>query len=417
MHCQHCGNKYEPSAVYCSKCGKPLLQDAQANEQTQAIVIQEHELFIREASASLVPEQAPVRNRRNRAGAGRKFIIALVPVVVFITTSAGVFSYYIYESDLNDHVAEWHEQAKQKAWGGKYHEAMIQLEKAAKVRPAYGALQEDMDIVNEAVAIENKINSLASELDNGALTEAGPLVKQLNTLLAGREEQIFSPLREAFADLNVRMVVVQVQNELDQINSLDALAVKLNTVNGLGGEEAVAVRKQIVDKIAIVCQQQTKELLQKKSFSEAIATVQKGMAYAPEDTNLTKLLESIHAEKQAFEKAEQERIERAMQKAAEEDLLNQTAAAQVVKVDTSFDETGSFKIHALLKNAATRPIYSVEIQYSVRGKDKQILKKGTSIAMPNYIEPNESFTFDAAVEGIEETDATVVIDHVTWYLD
>lgn len=132
---------------------------------------------------------------------------------------------------------------------------------------------------------------------------------------------------------------------------------------------------------------------------------------------MTKLLESIHAEKQAFEQAEQERIERAMQKAAEEDLLNQTAAVEVVKVDTSFDETGVFNIHALLKNAATRPIYSVEIQYSVRGKDKQILKKGTSIAMPNYIEPNESFTFDATVEGIEETDATVIIDHVTWYLD
>nr|WP_253944644.1 FxLYD domain-containing protein [Paenibacillus sp. NEAU-GSW1] len=106
-----------------------------------------------------------------------------------------------------------------------------------------------------------------------------------------------------------------------------------------------------------------------------------------------------------------------MQKAAEEDLINKTAAVELLHIETELDENGSLHINGQLKNAATRPIYSVTIEYTVHDSEGKPIESGTAKATPDFIEAGENFNFSAIVTGIEDPQVKVVVDHATWYLD
>nr|WP_243864669.1 FxLYD domain-containing protein [Paenibacillus castaneae] len=106
-----------------------------------------------------------------------------------------------------------------------------------------------------------------------------------------------------------------------------------------------------------------------------------------------------------------------MQKEAAEDLKNQTAAVDVIHIKTTLDENGDVYIEAELKNVATRPIYSVKIQYTVLDKGGKEVAKGKAAVLPDYVEPGENMSFKEAVKDVHMEDTTVIVDHITWYLD
>lgn len=118
-----------------------------------------------------------------------------------------------------------------------------------------------------------------------------------------------------------------------------------------------------------------------------------------------------------YEKREQRRLEQAMQQAAAEDLKNQTAAVEVVKIESTLDEFGDLNIVGELKNAATRPIYSISVQFIVYDADGKEVGKGKAEATPDYVDPGQKITFNSTVYGVYVENTTVVVDHATWYLD
>nr|WP_306813053.1 FxLYD domain-containing protein [Paenibacillus soyae] len=106
-----------------------------------------------------------------------------------------------------------------------------------------------------------------------------------------------------------------------------------------------------------------------------------------------------------------------MQRAAEEDLINQTAAVEFVRTEQTLDEFGDLTILGVLKNAATRPIYSVAVEFTVQSASGETIGKGTAQATPSFVEPGEEMTFTATVYGANTDECTVVVDNATWYLD
>lgn len=135
------------------------------------------------------------------------------------------------------------------------------------------------------------------------------------------------------------------------------------------------------------------------------------------DADLTSLMKRVEDEQKRYEQAEQQRIEQAMQRAAEEDLINQTAAVEVVSTDHTLDEFGDLTIVGVMKNAATRPIYEVKVEFTVQSMDGEVFGKGSASATPNYIEPGEQLSYTATIYGVNTKDVVVVVDHATWYLD
>ncbi|GGG77995.1 FxLYD domain-containing protein [Paenibacillus radicis (ex Gao et al. 2016)] len=413
MYCQHCDRKHEPDAVFCSQCGKRLAIAERANETSLEEQARQQLNTGMTQSGAAIEADVSVRTK-----AGRKpVMIGLIPVFIFILTATAVCSYFLYETKRNEQVNQWHEAAKQDALLGKYEEALHRLKEASKLRPKYASLAADTVVVEEAIAFQHSIDDISSRMSRNELTDAEPLLNQLKQQLRGREEQAFTVIREQLSELIVRMTVGQIERDLDSLQTVEALATKLNQVKGLSGKEALSLQQQIEAKIVSISYKQAELQMKKKSFSDALATVQLGMNYAAENEQLATLYGRIQKEKQKFEQDEQKRIENAMQKAAEEDLINQTAAVEVLHVGTRRDENGDFHIDGQLKNAATRPIYSVSVEYTVHDSQGKKIESGKVDATPKYIEAGETFNFTAVVHGVEDEHAKVVIDHATWYLD
>ncbi|SFE75754.1 hypothetical protein SAMN05216378_3966 [Paenibacillus catalpae] len=417
MYCHHCVREHDADAVYCSRCGR-LLEPSQrnlqqGNEESQAAALEVWDLAKEQAGSALETSQLPVRQT-----AGRKtFLIGLIPVVVLVVIAAVLLSYYLYEARLNNRVLDWQETARQEALAGKYEEAFRQLNKAADARPGFKPVQADLKIVEEALSLDRMMTEIQQRLDDQDLDKAATQLEQLKSKLRGREEPIFGRVRNQVEELSTKVTVLQVSAEFESMESMDDLASEYNQVKGLSGDEALALRQKIEAKFADISYSEADSMRKKKNFSAAITAAQKGLIYAPDNEKLTKLYDQIVEEKKNFEEAEQQRIEQAMQKAAEEDLINQTAAVKVKHINAELDLFGDYNVTGELLNAATRPIYSVSIEYTVHDSEGKVITTGKVDATPSYIEAGETFGFSFVVHHVQDENATVAIDHMTWYLD
>jgi hypothetical protein len=417
LYCHHCVREHDADAVYCSRCGR-LLEPSQrnlqqGNEEVQAAALEVWDLAKEQAGSALETTQLPAKQT-----AGRKtFLIGLIPVVMLIGIAAVLLSYYLYEARLNNHVLEWQEAARQEALAGKYEEAFRQLNKAADARPDFKPVQADLKVVEEALSLDRTMTEIQQRLDGQDLEEAATQLEQVKSKLRGREEPIFGRVRNQVEELSTKVTVLQVSAEFEGIENMDDLASEYNQVKGLSGDEALALRQKIEAKIADISYSEADSMRKKKNFSAAITAAQKGLIYASDNEKLAKLYDRIVEEKKNFEDAEQQRIEQAMQKAAEEDLINQTAAVKVKHINAELDIFGDFNVKGELLNAATRPIYSVKIEYTVHDSEGKVIATGKVDATPSYIEAGETFSFSVVVHHVQDENATVAIDHMTWYLD
>lgn len=412
LYCHHCVREHDADAVYCSRCGRllePEKRNIQHGTEAQAAALDEWDMAKDQAGPALETKLLPERP------AGK--LVGLIPLVLFIGIAALLLSYYLYEAKLNDRVLKWQESARQEALAGKYEDAFKQLNKAADARPDFKPVQADLKIVEEALSLNRSITEVEQRLNSDDLDEASTLLEQVKSKLRSREEAVFGNVREQVDNLTTRVTVLQVSAEFETMENIDDLAREYNQVKSLTGDEALALRKKIVAKIADLSYAEADSLRKKKNFTAAITAAQKGLIYASDNEKLTKLYDQIVVEKKNFEQAEQQRIEQAMQMAAEEDLLNQTAAVKVKHVNAELDALGDFNVTGELLNAATRPIYSVSIEYTVHDSKGNVITTGKVDATPSYIEAGETFSFTFVVHHVQDENATVAIDHMTWYLD
>ncbi|WP_041613285.1 FxLYD domain-containing protein [Paenibacillus sp. JDR-2] len=414
LYCHHCVREHDADAVYCSRCGRLLEPERNLQHGTddQAAAFEEWDIAKDQASSALETSQPPLK----QTGRGSLFI-GLIPVIVLFGIAAVLLSYYLYEARLNNRVLDWQNAARQEALAGKYEEAFRQLNKAADARPDFKPVQADLKVVEEALSLDRTLTEIQQRLDDQDLGEASIQLEQVKSKLRGREEPIFGRVRDLVDEMSTKVTVLQVSAEYESMTGIDDLAGEYNQVKGLSGDEALALRQKIEAKIADISYDEADAMRKKKNFSAAITAAQKGLIYAPDNDKLTKLYDRIVVEKKNFEDAEQQRIEQAMQKAAEEDLINQTAAVKVKHIDAQLDLFGDFNVKGELLNAATRPIYSVVIEYTVHDSEGKVITTGKVDATPSYIEAGETFSFSFVVHHVQDENATVAIDHMTWYLD
>src|SRR5690606_32683032 len=127
----------------------------------------------------------------------------------------------------------------------------------------------------------------------------------------------------------------------------------------------------------------------------------------------------VKMEQAAYELAEQQRIERAMEAAAAEDYINQTAAVELLQYDKMMNELGQIVLVASLKNVATRAIYDIELKYTIINELEEVISQGTSKVTPNYVAPNEGMTLSITLpmEVAYESELRLNIDEGAWSLE
>ncbi|WP_157265618.1 FxLYD domain-containing protein [Paenibacillus sp. FJAT-27812] len=420
MYCYHCGKKRTDDAVYCSQCGRLLAMDGETTTaaiDNQTVVLSETAVAIEtnyERELALQPSVPSIVRRRSAKRSVRTW---LMPIILALITAGSVFSYYIYQSGINDKVLKLQTEAKAQALAGKYAEAAALLKEASMARPGFAAVQKDAEVVDHVIQLSQSAAAAGKQLEEQSLTEAEETLDQLKNELRGHTEPIYAKVKDQLRGYRAQLELMKLTDELSDLNTVDELEAKLKVANHLEGDEASALREQILAKIVAISLKDAEALLKTKNYSEALEITSKGLEIASGNGQLAALEKKINKAQTDYEKTEQQRLEHVMQQAAAEDLKNQTAAVEVVKIDSKLDEAGNLTITGELKNAATRPIYSISVQFIVHDAAGKEVGKGTAVASPDYVDPGGKLSFTSTLDGVHVENTTVVVDHATWYLD
>lgn len=425
LYCHHCIRSFPDDARFCSQCGRRLhslrvvepekqaLWNEPADGQAAALEIMGTDanlLHIDERSVMAEGKPATQPSVWN-------WLMPMGLILLAAAATAAVYLYYQYETGRNEIVLRLQAEAKAAALGGEYDQALALLAEAAGIRPGFDALRADEEIIGHVIELERLAREAEERLASGAAREAGGSLDRLKSEMSGHKEPIYDKLRSKLDDLSMELTLLELDGEVETLQTVKELGELLNVVNGLIGEEAASLRERIMKSIRELTTAEADELVQRKNFTAALSAVARALAWAREDVELLGLQQRIRSEQARYEQAEQQRIEQAMQQAAEEDLINQTAAVEVVETERTVDEFGDLTIVGTLRNAATRPIYAVSVDYTLLGVSGNVIAKGHAEATPHYIEPGERMTYTATVYGVYSEETTVVIDHATWYLD
>jgi hypothetical protein len=420
LHCYHCARSFAEDAIYCSQCGRKL-QAGTLSEQTDdwpAALSEEAAALAIDKSIDDVGRMPDVSGRQEagRSGAGG-WIVAAFLACLAVVVAAVVYFYYDYEQNVNERVLKLQSEAKAAALSGKYEEALDLLSEAKAARPEFKSLAADEEIIHHVLKLDEMAQETERLLAAGLASEAEKSFEDFQSELSGRKEPIYDKMNEKLAEYNMKLTIIQLTADLESLTTVKEHGELLNVVNGLIGEEANALREEIIARIRNITKENVDDLVDKKSFSGAVLLIDQALAWAKGDEQLLALKAEVKEKQNAYVQREQQRIEQAMQRAAEEDLINQTAAVEVLRTEGLLDEFGDLTITGYLKNKATRPIYSVSIEYSVLDKEGNRLGGGTASVVPNYIEPGEEMTFTAVLYGVYNDETEIVVDHATWYLD
>lgn len=358
------------------------------------------------------PAQAAVAKR----GSGRVFQW-IIPIMLAGVVALGLTLYYKYEQSVNQEVTALQQQAKKEALAGRYSEAVQLLERAGEQRPRFAALTRDRELAAKAAQLKNQLDGASAQLKAKKLDEGEKALKQIADMIGKRQEPLFAPLQKSLAADQVMLTVLRIKGQLDKLTTVDALADKLDTVRGLSGQEAAAVKTQIINKIAGISYSSAEEKLRKKDFAGALEAVDNGLSYAADNPKLTSYRKQISEAKREFEEAEAKRIQLAQQKAAEEELNNRTAAVDVSGVTAVLDDYGDLTISGTVTNTATRPIYSVSVYLTIYSSSSgAYIGDAYANVSPFRLEPGESGSFSTSYYGVYEQ-AEVSVDNASWYLE
>ncbi|WP_160725220.1 FxLYD domain-containing protein [Bacillus sp. USDA818B3_A] len=418
MYCQHCGSKiYNESARFCPNCGSKLAleseQEHQSAEEAQTQELAEPELVNSPAVNSTEEQSRYTQIKRRRAGL--IWPIA-VPALSLIVAGGSSYAYYSHQKETNKSVISLKEKAEREALNGKYTEALSSLKKAQTLRPTYKVLTEDKEMIEKAVQVDKSLKEVTNSLKTQKLDQADSQINKLGITLQILKGPLYTPLSKQLEEKSTTLAVAKIKIEINKLNTVEDLAGKLTALSSLNSAETEEVKRLITAKVVELTTKKAEEQLGDKKFTEATATVDKGLEYAANDTKLVSFKTRIENQQAAFEKAEQERIQKAIEVAAQEDLNNHTAAVSVDNLDIYTDEYGDLHIAGDLKNKATVPISSIKIYYTVYDKDGNNLGSDYTYGDPYYLDPGQNGSFDDYHYGVYQ-DCTVKITRLTWELN
>ncbi|WP_281975256.1 hypothetical protein [Halobacillus litoralis] len=383
IECPHCKHGMTESSRYCSQCGKPLKGEEKQDRRR------------------LLKSKLPV----------------LTPVMVLIVMGAALYFVYAHEQQVNKEVRAMKKEAEEVALAGEYREAETLLANAVDQRPHVDALQEELLNIQIALTWDRKLTEVHTLLEEGSLSKASEQLNAIEKELQEKDSQLLLTLVPKLNEMDSLMTLKEVNQELSKVTDVEELAAKLNTLSQLNLEEASKVREKIHEKIVNQSTKKAEEAANEKRYTEAVAIVDQGLQYVSNDEKLIQLKERIQQEKQAFEQAEQQRMERAMQQAAEDELVNETEALKVLDFNITKDEFGDYKVSGELESVATQIISTITVKYDILNADGKVVRSESAKVYPLYLNPGKKGSFEKVYYELEEGEYSVEMTEMEWLVE
>lgn len=399
LYCHQCGENLPDDARFCSSCGM------QINRNSDEMKMQTQETI-----------EPPGENLVEKGSTFVQLLPIILPIFSLVILAAGLAFYYFQEQKTNQEVLTLRKAAEKEALKEEYEKAIDLLEKASSKRPSYSILNEEIKVIKRAKDYQDAILSIGEKIKSSNFAEASKELASLKEKINQEQGSLFEQFPQKLEDREVKITVGSIKQELNALNSIDELGGKLTIITTLPEKEANAVKQEILKKIVQISTDQVEKFLADKQFSEAFTTIDKGLSFAVNDKKLLGLKERVQQDKLAFEKAEQQRIEKAMEAAAQEDLKNRTAAVQVSDFSVEVDGYGDLHVSGSVKNVATTGINSITIYYTIYDEYGQYFDDSYTSVYPYYLASGEVGTFDDIYYGVYQN-VNVEIDNITWYLN
>lgn len=427
MYCHHCQRSFAEDAVYCSQCGRKLLQHNITGIQkvgiwpddTHKLPADEH-AAAQEATQDLVAASGEVEKQHVKRRNSNFALKATVGFILLFSIISGLlFHFYKVELEVNEEVLNLQSMAKVEALAGNYEESLGLLQEAITLRPNFAALAQDENMVYHAIRIERMGDELEQTIVSGKESEAESQLEELRQELKGYKEPVFDRHRERLEELNMKYTILSLTNELSKLGTIEDLGNLLNVANGLIGKEATTLKEQITDRIRTTATAEVNKLLERKRFTAALDITDEALAWVRGDDILMELKQKVKQEQASYALAEEQRIQRAMEEAAAEDYINQTAAVELIEFEKVMNEMGDIVVVAHLKNVATRAIFNVSLSYEIVNGEGAVIGSGKIGVTPDYVASGEGMTFSVTLpEEIEyEEELKLEIIEGTWSLE
>ncbi|MBU9721573.1 MULTISPECIES: FxLYD domain-containing protein [Bacillaceae] len=426
MYCYQCGKNLPEESQFCSYCGTDEISkvtndsndddnfhtpaDVSTNHIDATI---EHESTVPSSEQNIQQEYKRTRPRKK----GSFIFSILLPIITFFALLGGLFYYFLHETSINEKVIELQLSAEEAAWSGDYEAAIDDLVEAKALRPTYVVLDDNLQIIQRAETLSNELAEIKNHIEAGELIEAEQSLNLFNEELSKESSLLFTKFHEEALQQQRLITVGKIELELNELTTVNELSDRLSIIRSTPTEKSDEVITRILDKIVQISLDNAVTSLERNQFSEAITTINQGLVLAMDNEELLSLKDSILDQQSSFEQAEQQRIEAAMEAAAQEDMRNRTNAVDVIVFDTEMDENGDIYIHGELKNIATVEISSVEVNYSIYDEAGNKIGSSFAAVSPDYLSPEQSGMFEDYyfLNEIYER-VTVQIESIAWNL-
>lgn len=427
MYCHHCQRSFAEDAIYCSQCGRKLLQHNITGIQKVGIwpddthkLPADEQAAAQEAAQDLVAASGEVEKQHVKRRNSNFALKATVGFILLFSLISGLlFHFYKVELDINEEVLNLQSMAKVEALAGNYEESLGLLQEAITLRPNFAALAQDENMVYHAIRIERMGDELEQTIVSGKESEAEAQLEELRQELKGFKEPVFDRHRERLEELNMKYTILSLTNELSKLGTIEDLGNLLNVANGLIGKEATTLKEQITDRIRTTATAEVNKLLERKRYTAALTITDEALGWVRGDDILMELKQKVKQEQASYALAEEQRIQRAMEEAAAEDYINQTAAVELIEFEKVMNELGDIVVVAHLKNVATRAIFNVSLSYEIVNGEGAVIGSGKIGVTPDYVASGEGMTFSVTLpEEIEyEEELKLEIIEGTWSLE
>lgn len=341
MYCKNCGYKLEDNLRFCPHCGTAL--DKISSESKAA---------------------------------GNKYW--LIPFSFAIMIAISLTVYFFYELKVNREVETMRSRAEDLALQGNFDSALALVNQGLALRPNHKVLQQDLALINLGKSIKAKLEAAGKYADAKKFDMALNSISTVEQNLTNGRGAYFDMLRNLSEKYKTQVELKQIYDIAKSKNTIDELATLLSRLSSINNPEAKNVDKLIRQKIADIAYSKASEMLKNKQYNDALNVIEKAMQYDSSNAKLVSFKKTIIDQKTAFENAEAMRMEQAMIAAAKEEAMNRTNAVSVLNVQTYTNDYGDFVIEGEVKNIATKPIYEVEILYTIYDADGNAIEDGST---------------------------------------
>ncbi|AST89961.1 MULTISPECIES: FxLYD domain-containing protein [Sutcliffiella] len=388
MFCHRCGVKVVEDANYCSNCGVSLKEEPTLLE----------------------------RNRKSTTSRRKRMVPFFLPILTAIVVFASIFAYYSYEKKVNAQVLAWKETSESLALDGDYDRAKTYLKDALEKRPNYFVLRNNLEVVSIVEEYEEELQKVASLLEERDFEEAEKKLQKMREGMNNIQGPLADKIKSEINSLEGSIKIAKIVMDLEKLTTVDELAKQLQILSSIPSEDGKVVKEQIMNRIVQLSIEDAEKELENRQFTRALAIADRGLQYALNDERLLAFKEKVQLDQQAFEQAEIERIERAKEAAAQEELKNRTAAVEVVSFEAEMDEFKGLVVSGEIKNVATADISSITVSYKILDKNRKEIEERSTTVFPYTLSPGETGKFEDYYFDVDD-EVTVEIDNITWFVE